>query len=115
MTLFTRHLGAAVLTAAWILSVPQGTFSQRMNPINGIAGCCACAPAASGHAAINILNQRINLLVQQFATIGRLAKTNGHTRILAAHQPLVGFAVSEKSVGLAHVDFRRLLFLLLGG
>jgi hypothetical protein len=64
--------------------------------------------------SVNVLNQRINLLVEQFATIGRLAKINGYTRTLAANQPLVGFSVREKSVGLAHVDFSRLLFLLLG-
>src|SRR4051795_10476675 len=28
MTLFTRNLGAVVLATAWLLSVPQGTFSQ---------------------------------------------------------------------------------------
>jgi len=64
--------------------------------------------------SLNVLNQRINLLVEQFATIGRLAKINGYTRTLAANQPLVGFSVREKSVSLAHVDFSRLLFLLLG-
>ena len=96
-TLFTRNLGAVVLAAAWLLSAPQGTFSQAnaqaQSPSPGPSDRTTAIPDQKLDAAAAVL-ERIASLKKDYEEQMVAAPTASDKKRIAAE----AFSAFQKAV-----------------